>query len=234
MQDVVIKGRTVEHLVTLLFLAAIITIINVFVFKYTGWLCDCSQNETMYQKPAIVEEKETPLILQEPEEETIVIPEQVKVKAPPKKEEPIKVPVVEPKKEEPKIETPKDKNATTMSEGEFALTIDHIEYRNVNAGLNDSDFVSLLNVTLTLDNNKLDFVPFVTFYLYDDNHRDYKNSNGESVQLDQIKKGNKRTDIAILKSLSLVDTDVEKTLRVRISNYADDSIIKNEEQTFTP
>ena len=137
-------------------------------------------------------------------------------------------------KEEPKVETPKNENSTTMPEGEFALTIEHIEYRNANVGLNDSDFVSLLNVTLILDNNKLDFVPFVTFDLYDNNHRDYKNSNGESVQLDQIQKGNKRTDIAILKSLSLVDINVEKTLRVRIGNYADDSIIKNEEKTFRP
>ena len=227
MKDFIIKGRTVEHVVTFLFIIAIVTIINIFVLKYTGWLCDCSQEEPAKKtsdlvKKAVVieEEEEIPILLDAPVEETIVITET------PKPTKVVVTPPSEPKKTE--------EDTLGIPDGSFTLTIDDVSYDLKNKDLPDADFVAVKTVTVTMKNNKIDFIPFVTFYLYDDQHKENKNQYGESTYLDMLKKGIKRTEDVPLQSLSLEDIDKDKTIVVRITNAADDSLIEREEYTFTP
>ena len=239
MDDFVIRGKTIEHLVTFLFVIGIIVILNIFIIKYTGWFCDCeeaqckqAEKEQSPAKSTAPEEQEKPILLDESEEEPIVIPER-----------PVEV-VHNTVKTPPKVQTPAQTQQTNttnntqrtsrLSNGEFELTIDKMDYDLVNANLSASDFVRMKSVTLTLDNNDEDFVPFLTFYLYDTDHRDNQNQYGESVYFDLLKKGEKKMYTAELKSLSLENVNVIKTLVVRVSNGADDTLIKREETSFSP
>src|SRR3989338_2670006 len=130
MNDLVIKGRTVEHLVTLLVIIAIVTIVNLFIFKSTGWLCETPQQE---QQTSVVqqvkadykeetEEEEVPILFEPEIEETIVI-----------EEEPIQSTLVlpqEPKQQEEiqeitqEEEPEEEQTGSTLPDGSFTVTMD--------------------------------------------------------------------------------------------------------------
>ena len=210
--DFVIKGRTLEHLVTFIICIAITILLGFFVLKYTNWFCDCDvQPDNICPKAGYVKATQVIQDIEEQEEEaeeigTIDVGDMIDGITPEEPEEPINETPEEPEEEE---------KETVPLTGDVGLTIDTIGYDVKNPGT-EMSFVKISNVTITLENGKFDFVPQVEVYLWDDENKELRNSNPDVYLFTyELEAGDKVIEFIDLsdgsKDLSLFDENEEKT-----------------------
>lgn len=204
MEDIVIKAK---HLKVSGYLLILVILAAVIIFQYYYPNCSRCLNKTSTEseiaEPAIVEVETTT------KESAVEEPSTTNTST-----------------EENTTATSTEDNATNTSEeeqetpltlsGEITFTIDDIVYE-----VKGEDWATITSIEYTIDNQKTDFTPTISAYLYDDSDDEtQKDYVEETINLAELKAGKSITKTSSV-HISFNDIDKTKTLKLILQDELD-------------